>query len=74
MIRSIKSLIPAFSLLLILTASSAVSQVYTWDSVTFLGEIKDAVYHDGKIWSATGGGLFSLNVDDKSFNIYNKLW
>ncbi len=60
-----------FSALILFSSSFVSAQVYTWESVTFFGEIKDAVYNDGKIWCATGGGLFSLDLEDKTYRVYN---
>ncbi|MFC1563939.1 two-component regulator propeller domain-containing protein [candidate division KSB1 bacterium] len=64
--------IPLILFLLIVTGNKdAASQVYTWESVTFLGDVRDAVFLNGKIWASTSGGLFSYDVDNNTFNIYN---
>lgn len=46
--------------------------INTWRNYTNMENVNDVYALDGIVWAATSGGVFSYNLEDGSFNTYNK--
>lgn len=58
------------ALIIFLSNDNANAQNFNWHSVTFLGEVRETISYDSKIWAATSGGLFSYDINTEKFQIY----
>ncbi len=52
-----------------LTFCNAQVRVGEWDALTSPLQVNDLIYFEGKIFGATGGGIFQLNDDNKYLTI-----
>ncbi|HEX2984954.1 MAG TPA: hypothetical protein VHO28_15540, partial [Ignavibacteriales bacterium] len=57
---------------LIIAAPLLCQSVNTWRNFTNMENVNDVYVRDGIVWAATGGGVFSYNLDGGSFTTYNK--
>lgn len=57
---------------LIIAAPLLCQSVNTWRNYTNMENVNDVYVRDGIVWAATGGGVFSYNLNGGSFTTYNK--
>lgn len=66
-----KCFLGLFALLCLIPQLSA-QNITNWKTYTNKKEIKDFVLLDGKLWAASGGGGFSFNAADSTYQTFNK--
>jgi hypothetical protein len=44
-----------------------------WETHSYMNDVKDIIYYDNHIWTATTGGAYKLNVNDSTFQKYTNV-
>jgi ligand-binding sensor domain-containing protein len=57
-------------LLLLAAVGSLLGQTLPWKSYTNTDDIRGVLWHDGRVWCATGGGLMAYRPQNQSFQVW----
>jgi ligand-binding sensor domain-containing protein len=62
----------ATATLIVLTFSDLSAQSFSFQSVTFLGNVRGLLSAHDRIWAVTGGGIFAYSPAQNSFKVFNR--
>ena len=44
-----------------------------WETHSYMNDVKDIIYYDNHIWTATTGGAYKFNILDSTFQRYTNV-